>query len=99
MKECTQKKYVWKDIVGTEKSEKRYALSFPISGKIDVVDCTEYYQLDDFYKEAAKQLGVDSSEILTYTMDGIDFDPRTLPWGIQSCGCYIDGVPEWCIEQ
>lgn len=89
------KLYTWKDIVDI--NGVCYAEEFPISGEKDGDEDDVYYQLDDFYEAVAKKYGVDTDDIETYMMDGIEFDPRVLPWGAEDCGCYIDGVAEWLI--
>lgn len=89
------KLYTWKDIVDI--NGVCYAEEFPISGEKDGDEDDAYYQLDDFYEAVAKKYGVDVDDIETYMMDGIEFDPRVLPWGAEDCGCYIDGVAEWLI--
>lgn len=90
------KLYTWKDIVDI--NGVCYAEEFPISGETDGTEDDVYYRLDDFYESVAKKYGVDTDDIETYMMDGIEFDPRVLPWGAEDCGCYIDGVAEWLIE-
>lgn len=30
-------------------------------------------------------------------MDNIEFDPATVPFGAEACGCYVDGIEEWLI--
>ena len=39
----------------------------------------------------AEKYGVDTDDVETYMMDDIDFDARELPFGAESCGCYING--------
>ena len=85
--------HTWKDIVKI--NDKCCAEEFPISGDTDIIDGKTFYQLDDYYEAVAEKYGVDIEDIETYTMDDINFDPAELPWGAESCGCYIDGVPEW----
>ena len=46
----------------------------------------------------AKKHGVDVDDVKTYMMDDIEFDARELPYGAESCGCYINGVPEWVLD-
>lgn len=89
------KLYTWKDIVAI--NGVCYAEEFPISGEKDGDEDDVYYQLYDFYEAVAEKYGVDVDDIETYMMDGIDFDPRVLPWGAEDCGCYIDGTAEWLI--
>lgn len=89
------KLYTWKDIVDI--NGVCYAEEFPISGEKDGDEDDAYYRLDDFYEAVAQKYGVDVDDIETYMMDGIEFDPRVLPWGAEDCGCYIDGVAEWLI--
>lgn len=89
------KLYTWKDIVAI--NGVCYAEEFPISGKKDGDEDDAYYQLDDFYEAVAEKYGVDTDDIETYMMDGIEFDQRVLAWGAEDCGCYIDGTAEWLI--
>lgn len=89
------KLYTWKDIVAI--NGMCYAEEFPISGEKDGDEDNAYYQLDDFYEAVAEKYGVDVDDIETYMMDGIEFDPRVLPWGAEDCGCYIDDTAEWLI--
>lgn len=87
--------YTWKDIVdikGVVTAEE-----FPISGEIEELEGT-VYKIDEFYDAVAEKYDVNKDDILTYMVDGIDFDPAGLPWGAEDCGCYIDGVPEWAIN-
>ena len=91
-----QTKFTWKDIVLINSNT--YAEEFPISGRIDVIDGEDIYQIDDFIDAVAKKHGVNSEDVETYMMDGINFNPEGLPFGIEECGCYINGVPEWSIK-
>lgn len=81
--------YTWKDIVKI--NGVCYAEEFEISGEMD----GESYRIDEFMELVARKYGVDVDDIQTYMMDDIQFDPATMPWSAESCGCYIDGVPEW----
>lgn len=90
---CTDYVYIWKDIVKI--NGVCYAEAFEISGEMDNPDC---YQIDDFLEAVAHKHGVDVDDIETYTMDDIEIDPAEMPWGAEGCGCYINGVAEWCIE-
>lgn len=72
------------------------AEEFPISGEIELEGTV--YKIDEFYEAVAEKYGVNKDDILTYMVDNIDFDPTSLPWGAEDCGCYIDGVPEWVIN-
>lgn len=84
IKEITM--YVWYDIV--EIKGKCYAEHFEISGKKDGDDI---YQIDDFYAAVAVKHNVDIDDIKTYMMDGINFNVDEMPYGAESCGCYING--------
>lgn len=86
-------KYTWKDIV--EINGKYYAEEFPISGEMDGDGDDYCYQIDDFLETVAKKYKVNVDDIKTYMMNNIEFDPTPLPFGAESCGCYIDGVAEW----
>ena len=84
--------YEWRDVV--EINGKHYCECFPISGEMD----DDAFQLDDFFEAVAEKHGVDIDDIKTYMMDDIHFNPKELEFGAEACGCYINGVPEWCIE-
>ncbi|MBS5143819.1 MAG: hypothetical protein KHZ91_13295 [Firmicutes bacterium] len=84
--------YVWCDIVSV--NGKIVAEEFPISGEMDA----EFYQIDDFLEAVAKKYGVEPDEVKTYMMDGIDFDPKELPFGAESCGCYKNGELQFVDE-
>ena len=84
--------YTWKDIVLV--NGKTYAEEFKISGK---TDDGNFYQIDDFIDAVAKKYNVNSDDVKTYVMDNIEFDPKELEFGAESCGCYINGVAEWLI--
>ena len=88
-------RYTWKDIVLVDGHV--HAEEFPISGKMDD---THSYEIDDFLKAVAKKYDVDTDDVKTYTMDDIEFDPKAehLAFGIDKCGAYLDGIPEWEIE-
>lgn len=88
--EKNEKIYTWKDIIKVNRTIT--AEEFPISG---VMDSSDIYQIDDFINSVASKYGVDKDEIQTYMMDKIDFDGTLLPFGAVSCGCYINGLPEW----
>lgn len=85
-----KKTYTWKDIV--EINGKIYAEEFPISG---IMDDKNTYQIDNFIHAVAEKHGVDTDDVKTYMMDNIDFDPATVPFGAEDCGCYINGQAEW----
>ena len=85
-----KKEYVWKDIVRIK--GKDTAEVFPISG---IMDDDTHYQIDDFLEAVADKYDVDTDDIETYMMDAIAFDPATVAFGAEDCGCYIDGVAEW----
>lgn len=85
-------KYVWYDIVSV--NGKITAERFPISGEMD----DEYYQIDDFLEAVAKKYCVEPDEVKTYMMDGIDFDPKGLPFGAEVCGCYKNGELQFLDE-
>lgn len=82
--------YEWYDVV--EVNGKYYCEIACITGEMDDEDT---YQIDDFLEAVAEKHGVDVDDIKTYMMDNIDFDAETLQFGAESCGCYIDGMPEW----
>lgn len=84
--------YVWYDIVSV--NGKITAEMFPISGEMDEA----YYQIDDFLEAVAKKYGVETDEVKTYMMDGIDFDPKELPFGAEACGCYKNGELQFLDE-
>lgn len=84
--------YVWYDIVSV--NGKITAEEFPISGEMD----DEFYQIDDFLEAVAKKYGVGSDEVKTYMMDGIDFNPKELPFGAEACGCYKNGELQFLDE-
>ena len=94
IKEFQQQKFTWRDIV--EINGKHYAEEFPISG---LKDGESVYQIDDFLDAVGRKYNVEPEKIKTYMMDGIDFDPKELCFGAESCGCYINGVPEECYDQ
>lgn len=84
--------YVWKDIVkvnGWISAE-----AYPISGKMTT---DEHYEIDDFLSAVAKKYDVSPDDVQTYMMDNIEFDPSTVPFGAEACGCYVDGIAEWLI--
>ena len=58
----------------------------------------EFYQIDDFLEAVAKKYGVGSGEVKTYMMAGIDFSPKELPFGAESCGCYKNGELQFLDE-
>ena len=84
--------YTWKDIVKI--NGKCYAEEFEISGEMDGEDA---YCIDDFLEAVARKYNVDVGDIETYMMDDIHFNPKDFPYGAESCGCYIDGIPEWVL--
>lgn len=83
-------RYMWRDIV--EIKGTIYAEEFPISGQMDAADC---YVIDSFLDAVAEKHNVNISDIKTYMLDDIVFNPIDMPYGAESCGCYIDGIPEW----
>ena len=93
LEEFKQQKFIWKDIVEI-RGEYHYE-EFPISG---LMDDELTYQIDDFLDSVGRKYNVYPGNIKTYMMDGIDFDPKKLSFGAESCGCYINGVPEECYE-
>lgn len=93
IKEFQQQKFTWRDIV--EINGKHYAEEFSISG---LMDDENVYQIDDFLDSVGRKYNVYPGNIKTYMMDNIDFDPKELRFGAESCGCYINGVPEECYE-
>lgn len=84
--------YTWCDIVSV--NGKIVAEEFPISGEMDA----EFYQIDNFLEAVAKKYGVGLDEVKTYMMDGIDFDPKELPFGAEACGCYKNGELQFLDE-
>lgn len=86
--------YEWWDVV--EINGKHYCEVFEISGEMDD-EMT--FQIDDFLQSVAWKHGVDVDDIKTYRMDGIEFNPAGMTFGAECCGCWIDGVPEWCIDE
>lgn len=95
-KPAIQDIYTWKDIVKI--NDKIYTEEFPISGKKDYNNEQTIYEIDNFLQAVAKKHGVDVDDVKTYMMDNIEFDARELPYGAESCGCYINGVPEWVLD-
>lgn len=85
--------YTWKDIIKI--NGEIYAEEFPISGEKDGND---NYQIDEFFDIISYKYGVNTDEVQTYVMDNIEFNPEVLPYGAESCGCYINGIPEWTIQ-
>jgi hypothetical protein len=96
MEEMNKTTYTWRDIVKI--GDKIYTEEFPISGKKDYNNEQTIYEIDDFLEAVAKKHGVDVDDVKTYMMDNIEFDARELPYGAESCGCYINGVPEWVLD-
>ena len=89
-------KYTWKDIVKI--GDKVFCEEFPISGDTD--GDGEYYRIDDFMTAVAETHGVDIDEIQTYMMDSdMEFEVDGLEFGAEACGCYIDGIAEWLINE
>lgn len=86
--------FEWRDVV--EINGQHYVEKFEISGKMD--DDT-HYQIDDFLEQVARKHNVNTDDIKTYMMDDIEFNPQNLGLGAEDCGCYIDGVPEWCTDE
>ena len=87
-------KYTWKDIVKISKNY--FAEEHEISGEME--DSATYH-IDDFMYAVAAKYEVSVDDIQTYMLDNIEFDPAGLPWGTEECGCYINGVAEWLIEE
>lgn len=83
-------KYIWHDVVIV--NGVAHAEVFPISGKYDICDGNVYYQIDDFLNAVSKKYNVGIDDITTYMMDNADFDPKTVDFGAEDCGCYIDGI-------
>lgn len=86
--------FEWCDVV--EINGKHYVEKFEISGKMD--DDT-HYQIDDFLEQVARKHNVNTDDIKTYMMDNVEFHSQSFGLGAEDCGCYIDGVPEWCIDK
>lgn len=95
-KPAIQDIYTWKDIVKI--NDKIYTEESPISGKKDYNNEQTIYEIDNFLEAVAKKHGVDVDDVKTYMMDNIEFDARELPYGAESCGCYINWVPEWVLD-
>ena len=93
MEEMNKTTYTWRDIVKI--GDNIYAETFPISGEMDG---GRHYQINEFLKAVAQKHDVDVDDVKTYMMDDIEFDARELPYGAESCGCYINGVPEWVLD-
>ena len=91
-------KYTWKDIVRIDGV--LYCEEFPISGDMDDPNT---YCICDFMKAVAEKHNCDTDDIETYMlgMDDISGDivGSGLYFGAEECGCYIDGVAEWLIDQ
>lgn len=90
--------YTWKDVVKI--GNEIHAEEFEISGEMD--DDT-HYDISNFLHAVAEKYNVDVDDVKTYIMDNIEFDPDDLPFnelpiGAEDCGCYINGVAEWLIE-
>ena len=83
-------KFLWKDIVMIK--GQCYAEEFPISGETDGDETDMYYQIDDFLEAVAIKYQVNSDEIKTAMMDNIEFNPQLMSFGLEDCGCYINGV-------
>lgn len=98
------KKYTWKDIVRID--GKLYCEEFPISGEMDAPDI---YCIGDFMKAVAEKHNCDTDDIETYMLGMTDVLGMSvisgeiigsgLEFGAEACGCYIDGVAEWLIEE
>lgn len=86
--------FEWWDVV--EIKGKHYCEVFEISGELDDPDT---YQIDEFLQQVARKHCVDVDDIKTYMMDDIEFNPEGMKFGAESCGCWINGVPEWCIDE
>lgn len=86
----TTSKYTWKDVVKVNGDI--YVEEFPISGEKDNNDI---YCIDEFIEAVAIKYGVSTDDVETYMMDDIGFDPSTIGFGAEDCGCYIYGEPEW----
>lgn len=86
-------RYTWKDIVCI--NGEYYTEEFEISGDMD--DET-HYDISDFICAVANKHGVNTDDVLTYMMDDIDFNPQLMPYGAETCGCYINGKAEWIKE-
>jgi hypothetical protein len=93
IKEFEGQEFTWKDVV--EINGKHYAEEFPISG---LMDSEDVYQIDDFLESVGRKYNVYPGNIKTYMMDGIAFDSKEVEFGAESCGCYINGIPEECYE-
>lgn len=85
-------KYTWKDIVKVK--GEIHAEEFEIDGEMD----GDAYRIDDFMCSVARKYGVDTDDVETYMMDDIEFDATKLPFGAEDCGCYINGIAEWHID-
>ena len=89
-----ENKYTWKDIVKINKN--LFAEEFEISG--EMADSATYC-IDDFMYAVAAKYEVPVNSIQTYMLDNLEFNPAGLLWGPEQCGCYINGVAEWLIDE
>lgn len=85
-------RYTWKDIViiGDIVSPEEHEIE-------GIRDDDNNYILDDFYTAVADKFGVDEDEIETLMIDDVNIDIKDLPYGLEACGCYINGVAEWTL--
>lgn len=86
-------KYTWKDLVYID--GKVFAEEVQISGERD----DDTYNCDNFFSAIEKKYGRD--DFTTYMFDGENFAPAydtsTLPYGVESCGLYVNDIPSWYI--
>lgn len=82
--------YTWKDIVKI--GEEIYFVKAKISGEMDSPDI---YRIDDFIETVAEKYGVDTDDVHLWTMEHFDIPVAT----VTDCGCYINGVPEWLLNE
>ena len=89
-------KYTWKDIVMIGNDV--FCEEFPISGEMDGENNTHYH-IDEFLQAVAEKHKVDVDDVKTYMMDNIEFNPKDMSYGAETCGCYINGIAEWAIKE
>lgn len=91
-------KYTWKDLVYIQ-GQGVFSEEHSISGEHDDFS----YEIDDFIEASALLHRCPEEDIRLWSMDGdnfapIDIDTSSLSYGAESCGLYVNGIPEWHIE-
>lgn len=91
-------KYTWKDLVYIQ-GQGVFSEEHSISGEHDDFS----YEIDDFIEASALLHRCSEKDIKLWSIDGDDFAPSNvdtsmLPYGAESCGLYVNGIPEWHIE-